>query len=201
MSKRPRSEAQRAASRANGRRSRGPCTAEGKARSRVNAVKHGLRATSLQHLPAGLAVDDLRSLTAAARQQLAPRDTIEAEIADGIAASFWRLRRVRQVEEALLEGRRLTAGQDRLTQSFLRRTTGPDAMPLLLRYRSQALGELTRLFRLLDEHRRQDTTTDRNDDAVAGGSCDAASVANDNRLAAAGRNDGAAGDRPPREPA
>jgi hypothetical protein len=199
MSKRPRSEAQRAASRANGRRSRGPCTAEGKARSRVNAVKHGLRATSLAHLPAGLAAHDARSLTEAVHGQLAPRDAIETEIADGIAASFWRLRRVRQLEEALVEGRRLTASQDRLAQSFLRRTTGAAAMPLLLRYRNQALGELSRLFRLLDEHRTQGTTTDRGDDLSAGRSRDAA-AANDNRLAAARPNDGATGGRPPSEP-
>ena len=38
------SEARRAASRANGGKSRGPASAAGKARSRLNAVKHGLRA-------------------------------------------------------------------------------------------------------------------------------------------------------------
>jgi hypothetical protein len=38
----PRTEAQIAASRANGLKSRGPVTAEGKAASRRNALKHGM---------------------------------------------------------------------------------------------------------------------------------------------------------------
>jgi hypothetical protein len=195
MSKRPRSDAQRAASRANGRRSHGPRTAEGKARSRANAVKHGLRASSLQFLPAEIGAQDVRSLVQAVAERLAPRDMIETEIAEGIAASFWRLRRVRQLEEALVDGRQLTASEDRLAQSFLRRTTGAGAMPLLLRYRNQALGELSRLLRLLGEHRRQDETArDRNDEPAPPATSTSATAANDNRHVAGGG-------RKPNEPA
>jgi hypothetical protein len=49
--KRPRSAAQRAASRANGARSGGPVSEAGKRRSRVNGVRHGLRVEAMALLP------------------------------------------------------------------------------------------------------------------------------------------------------
>jgi hypothetical protein len=158
MAKRPRSEAQRAASRANGRRSTGPRTPAGKSRSRRNALKHGLRAASVE-LVARSVGDPSLTLAAAVHERLAPRDVIETELADGIAMALWRLRRAQQLEEALLAGNRRPSQDDELTGAFLRRSAGTGALALLLRYRSQALGELNRLFRLFEAHRETGAPT------------------------------------------
>jgi len=163
MAKRPRSPAQQAASRANGARSRGPKTAGGKARSRRNALRHGLRATVLEVLP--LAVGGpTEQLVAAVHAHLAPTDVIETELADGIAVALWRLRRARELETELMRadatggpgagGRGLASGEMApLAAALMKRHHGVGAMALLLRYRNQALGELDRLLRLLEPRR------------------------------------------------
>jgi hypothetical protein len=153
MAKSPRSEAQRAASRANGRKSSGPRTSAGKGRSRRNALKHGLRAGSLAILPTDVDAPSL-SLAAAVHDRLAPADVIEIELTEGIALAYWRLRRARQLEEALIEGRLDAVAPNTLARFLLRRSNVIDALGLLLRYRNQALGELARLGRLLEQHRR-----------------------------------------------
>ena len=185
MAKRPRSEAQRAASRANGRRSSGPKTAEGKGRSRRNALRHGLRASSLEVLlPA--ANQPATELVETVRQRLAPRDVVESEFADGIAMAFWRLRRARHLEEALLAGGRLERSESGLAKAFLRRTDGAGAMPLLLRYRNQALGELSRFLRLLEAHRRAQAAAADLEPSGGAPAPSGAKPANDNHHAAAG---------------
>jgi len=180
MAKRPRTEAQRAASRANGRRSRGPKTAAGKGQSRRNALRHGLRATKLELVPQ-IDGHPAAALLDAVRQRLAPRDVLEAECVEGIAMAFWRLRRVRHLEDAILAGTDPEPGEAELAKAFARRTDSAGAVALLLRYRSQALGELDRWLRLLE--------TRRPGISIAGGpnATDAASAnppgdaANDNR--------------------
>ncbi len=152
MAKPPRSEAQRAASRANGRKSKGPRSAKGKSRSSRNALRHGMRAASLA-LIARAADDPAQALADAVHERLAPRGAIETELADGIAMALWRLRRAQRLEEELLGPRRDPALEDGLTTTFLRRASGTSPLALLLRYRSQALGELNRLFRLLEAQR------------------------------------------------
>jgi hypothetical protein len=155
MAKPPRSEAQRAASRANGRKSKGPRSAEGKANASRNAFRHGLRATSLQ-LIARAANDPAGALADAVRERLAPRDVIEVELVVGIAMALWRLRRAQRLEDELLTIRHEPGQDDGLTGAFIRRASGTAPLALLLRYRSQALGELNRLLRLLEARREGD---------------------------------------------
>lgn len=141
-----RTPAQQAASRANGRRSRGPRTAAGKVRSRRNALRHGLRASTLELLPPA-AGGPAAALGEAVQEELAPANAIEAELAAGIAAALWRLRRARELEEEALRGG--TA----LARLFARSGQPADPLALLLRYRNQALGEVDRLLRLLGRQR------------------------------------------------
>jgi hypothetical protein len=188
MVKRPRTEAQRAASRANGRRSRGPKTIEGKERSRRNALRHGLRATRFEVLaeadnrPASVLIE-------AVRQRLAPRDVLEVECAEGIAMAFWRLRRVRHLEEAILAGVEIAPGDSELAKAFSLRANGAGAVALLLRYRNQALGELNRWFRLLESRRSGPEIAGpqiagRADDDATTPASPATDAANDNRAPA-----------------
>jgi hypothetical protein len=180
MAKRPRSEAQRAASRANGRRSSGPKSTEGKSRSRRNALRHGLRAASLEVLPQNASLP-AAMMVEAVREKLTPRDVIEVEYVDGIAMAFWRLRRARQLEEALLAGGQLQRGETGLAKALLKRTDPAGALALLLRYRNQALGELDRLVHLLETHRHNNSgAIESATDGVAPTSA-AAPAANDNR--------------------
>lgn len=93
----PRTEAQRAASRINGSRSKGPRSAAGRVRSSMNRTVHALNATRLL-----LATEDV-----AVYQQhvdewvesLAPVTPAERQIVLLVADQAWRLRRVSRIEE------------------------------------------------------------------------------------------------------
>ena len=91
-----------AAARANGASSHGPVTPEGKAKSAMNAVRHGLCAGS----PAGLsekARAEIEPLLDELIGRLAPEGAAEAEIVLELAFVLWRQRRLRALEERVLE--------------------------------------------------------------------------------------------------
>jgi hypothetical protein len=93
------SPARIAANRSNAQRSTGPTTVEGKARSSVNAVKHGLRARRpllLDEDPA-----EYEALAAALMEQFAPEPGVEELLVDEIVGLVWRLWRAARVEVAL----------------------------------------------------------------------------------------------------
>ncbi len=98
---RPRSPAQIEAARRNGARSRGPVTAEGKARASRNALKHGL--TALEHLVLdGEDAGELAALTARLMAELGPESEIEARLARQLAIAFWKGERAERIEVAIL---------------------------------------------------------------------------------------------------
>ncbi len=74
---RQRTEAQREASRRNGARSRGPVTAEGRRRSAMNAIRHGLSGTNVV-LP-GPETEEREAILASYRLKFAPNDPFEDE--------------------------------------------------------------------------------------------------------------------------
>ena len=84
----PISDRQREANRANAQRSTGPKTVEGKERSRLNALKHGLAATMLD--APGLDPEIVQARMDAWDKRLNPRnDEIQSvEIALAVRASF-----------------------------------------------------------------------------------------------------------------
>jgi hypothetical protein len=88
------------ANRRNAMRSTGPKTIAGRARSRMNALKHGLTAQEItvsEEEAAKFAAfcDDLI-------QDLAPIGTLEEELAQTVATSSWRLRRVPRLEVSII---------------------------------------------------------------------------------------------------
>jgi hypothetical protein len=92
---------QRRASRANGQKSCGPVTPEGKAKSRFNALKHGIHAET--QIMFDESPEDLAELDAELREQYSPADPTERFLVDTLIHNEWRLRRMRRVEAVLWE--------------------------------------------------------------------------------------------------
>src|SRR5580658_7551944 len=87
---------QSAASRANSLHSTGPRTAEGKANSRFNALKHGIFAES--QIIFDESAEALDDLAAEYRERFQSADAAERCLVDVLIDSEWRLRRLRRVE-------------------------------------------------------------------------------------------------------
>jgi hypothetical protein len=90
---------QRAASRANGQKSKGPITPEGKAKSRFNALKHGIHAQS--QIMFSESAEDLAELAAEYHELHSPANPEERFLVDTLVNNEWRLRRLRVVEADL----------------------------------------------------------------------------------------------------
>ena len=123
--------------RRNGRKSLGPTTEEGKSRSRLNALKHGLRAETLlleTSSEAEKAVfEDLR---ARVEEEFAPRTLEEQLLLESMVHTIWQKRRCLQFETK------------ELSQDFIFHGPVPDR---LLRYATSAD---KRMFRVLNELKR-----------------------------------------------
>jgi hypothetical protein len=90
-----------AANRLNAQKSCGPCTAEGKAASRLNALKFGVYAKTpiiFDESP-----DDLAELAAECHDEYLPAGLTERSLVDTLSNIEWRHRRLRRSEAALWE--------------------------------------------------------------------------------------------------
>ena len=108
-----------AASRANGAKSRGPVTPEGKARSATNATRHGL-ASSVHRLADSLCLTiearaELLDLHQAHVDEFAPTSRAEELIVEEMTAARWRMQRAWVMETYLLENQ-----MDRMTTDLAR---------------------------------------------------------------------------------
>ena len=92
------SDQQIAANRRNALYSRGPKTAEGRARSRRNALKHGLTARSL--ILEGERAAQYEAFRTELVTTYAPQGLIEEQLVDVMSGLLWRLRRVPALEAA-----------------------------------------------------------------------------------------------------
>jgi hypothetical protein len=89
------------ANRANSKRSTGPRTPIGKSRSSLNAVKHGLSAREIVVWDEDPL--DFEKFRAEVKTDLSPVGIVQYELADQIAAQFWRIRRVARLEAVHLD--------------------------------------------------------------------------------------------------
>lgn len=89
------------ANRRNAMRSTGPRTPEGKAKVRLNALRHGFRAREETLLAAG-GEETRREIAAhieALSREIRPQGPRQIALVSDLAHAFWRLRRVHKVNE------------------------------------------------------------------------------------------------------
>jgi hypothetical protein len=179
--KSPRSPLQIAASRANGAKSRGPVTAEGKrasaansakstgpvtpegkARSSRNATRHGLLAGSV--VLHGQSWDSFRALLSTLESELHPEPGIESIETETMAVAYWRCIRLWRVEKAQFEAemqklRDATGGKDDAssTMDFARsfRTLADEtrSLDVLNRYEARFSRQYLRALASFNSHR------------------------------------------------
>ena len=108
-----RTEAQREASRRNGSLGHGPVTAGGKAKSRLNALKHGLLARVVAP-PSDARRQDLMYEKARRRlaEEFRPATFSACAAVDALASDYVQLARARQMVEVLQRPRAMTAEDD-----------------------------------------------------------------------------------------
>jgi hypothetical protein len=118
------SERKLAANRENAQRSTGPQTLEGKARSRFNAVKHGLLARQIMFNPDGKLLDaGLYELFESLRDKYG-RDDVRTELLiEGLVADHWRNRQGLQYEIKYLDPARAYFGPENDILNLQRYTT------------------------------------------------------------------------------
>ncbi len=92
---------QAATARANGAKSNGPITPEGKAISAQNSLKHGL--TSSRVVLPHESQEAYDKLEASLINRFKPADDLESELVQEMAAARWRLRRIEAMEAALFK--------------------------------------------------------------------------------------------------
>ena len=97
----PRTEAQRAAARANGAKSNGPITPEGKSKSALNAIRHGMLAGSLV-----LSTESREKFDAVLHGYLndyQPEGQTENDLVEAIVAAKWLQQRCWSIANSITE--------------------------------------------------------------------------------------------------
>ena len=162
-------QAQRKANRQNAKKSTGPRTPEGKARSSQNALKHGLLARDAVMADEDPAEYD-RQLQIL-EENLFPKNAIEFELVLQIADSRWRMRRITRIEAGL------TTHEYHCTDGFTRKqypnTVVPgrngenqllgksmqdrtQALNNLARYRTMTSRDITRALKMIRQLRKDE---------------------------------------------
>jgi hypothetical protein len=132
--------------RANGAKSHGPVTPEGKARSSLNSRRHGLASASI--LMDGESAEDFQLLRADFLNQFHPQTAVETDLVDVMAIARWRLRRLLAIEAHLFDLEILERKdqiksrsklkameqEDRLAFVFQRLGDNGNSLTILLRY-------------------------------------------------------------------
>jgi hypothetical protein len=131
---------------------RGPNTPEGKARSAMNALKHGLRARRFFLLPEEDPAE-FSSFVADIRSAYTPEDAVELGQVEAIAVAMWREIRADRIEgETMALNKPANKEQSHGTDLYRRQECV--ALTTALRYRTQAQMETRRATDLFWRHRK-----------------------------------------------
>jgi hypothetical protein len=144
----PVSNARAEASRRNGARSRGPKTAEGKARASRNALKHGLRAGK-HVLLRDEDSDEFEALETALFEELEPEGALQGLLVGRMARAAWRLARAERIEVEMFNEHHFPGGSSGL--AMIRDGNTSRSFETLVRYRGAAMAEFTRCLRTLKQ--------------------------------------------------
>jgi hypothetical protein len=145
--------------RANGAKSHGPVTPEGRAISSRNSLSHGLSAQSVV-LPAESS-EDFQTLLDAHIHQFQPANHVETELVRVMVIARWRLRRILAIETSLLANELVRraediedefsemTGDERLAWVFQRLADNGQSLALLARYEGTLGRAFDRAFKQL----------------------------------------------------
>lgn len=133
------------ANRANAKRSTGPRSADGKAKSSKNSLAHGLTAQDI--VIADEDPEEFERLRAGLQADFEPTSTIELELVERLAGLLWRLRRIPVLEGALLDARREET------------STGAEDFTLTLPVTEMQLGILNDVWTRLQDREHQELLT------------------------------------------
>jgi len=113
----PKSSKKSASARANGAKSHGPATAEGRARSSQNALRHGLAVRDAALPTVSVVLDDespadFQRLLDSYLDEFTPTSPLEVELIETMVSARWRLRRLANIETTLLANEMETTVDD-----------------------------------------------------------------------------------------
>ena len=169
MPNKPKSSKKSAAARANGAKSHGPATAEGRARSSQNALRHGLAVRAAALPTVSVVLDDespadFQRLLDSYLDEFVPTSPLEVELIETMVSARWRLRRLANIETTLLGNEMETTVdnihrffpdvdrdptvEDHLAYAFKLLSGGP-SLHLLLRYEGTLGRSYARAFKQL----------------------------------------------------
>jgi hypothetical protein len=152
--------------RANGAKSHGPVTPEGRAASSRNSLRHGFTAGSVV-LPTE-SQEDFQALLDSYTDQFDPQGGVEMDLVQTMAAARWRLRRICSIETTLLDKEMTRNAKDirrefnnpddagRLAWVFRDLANHGQSLALLMRYEGALNRSYDRAFKqllLLQAHR------------------------------------------------
>jgi hypothetical protein len=184
------SEKQLAASRANGAKSKGPATPEGRARSSRNSLRHGL-SSQLAAENMVLSHEDraqFESLRASYIQSFQPANQPQHDLVETMAAARWRLNRLQQIETKLFEKEMVLRADEmekelaemteveKLACVFDRMANQGKSIALLIRYEGSLNRSYERAFRQLQQLQSQ---------AAQGPACESEEIPNEPKPAPA----------------
>lgn len=164
--------------RINGAKSKGPVTPEGKAKSSMNSLSHGL--TSSYAVVGEESQAGFQVLLQAYADRYQPSDAVETELVQTLAITRWRLRRVATLETCLFENELALRGNEidesfdsldeanRVAYVFQKQAEEGKALSLLIRYEAALNRVYDRTLKQLDQlqtgPRRNEPTEQLNPD-------------------------------------